>query len=122
MSVPVFIELPSGNKPDTKKFSQELEDPSMRTDMDGGYVVSRAKHTRKPRKTWGCGYTQINNTDKAALEAFWETVRGGSTIFQWANPQDEVTYMVRFKGPIRFVYVGVGLTQLWDADFTVEQA
>lgn len=122
MADPVFPTLPSGNKLDSKKFDYELEDPSMTTEMEGGYVVSRARHTRTPRKTWRCGFTYIDNADRAVVENFWNQVRGRSVVFVWMNPQDNVEYRVRFKEKMSFTYVGQGSNQRWDVSFSLEQA
>jgi phage-related protein len=125
MPTPVFPHiLTTGEEQDSKKFSQELEDPSMQSELEGGYVVSRARHTRAPRRTWSSGFTYIKQAGKAELEAFWNEVRGGSVIFQWRNPQDGQDYLVRFKGgsSLKFTYVGAGTNYRWDVGFTVEEA
>jgi hypothetical protein len=123
MPTPIFPHiLTTGDEQDSKKFSVELEDPSLRTEMEGGYVVSRARFTRAPRRTWQSGFTFIKSPGKAELETFWTTVKGGSAIFQWRNPADGVDYLVRFKGTLKFSYVGAGLNQRWDVTFTVEEA
>jgi hypothetical protein len=114
--------LTTGEEQDSAKFSVEQEDPSMQTEMEGGYVVSRARHTRTPRRTWTSGFTYIKTAGKTELETFWTSVRGGSAIFQWRNPSDGLDYQVRFKGPLKFTYVGRGTNQRWDVSFTVQEA
>jgi phage-related protein len=122
MSNPVFPALPSGKQMDSSKTSVARENPVQRTELEGGYVATRAKHTRAPRKTWSCGFTFISNADKGALETFWDTVKGGSVAFDWTNPQDSIVYTVRFKGdPLKFSYVGRGTAQYWDVTFDLEQ-
>lgn len=108
---------------DSKNFSLEYEDPSMVSKMDGGYVVSRAKFTRPPRRTWTSGYTSISNSDKAILENFYKSVMGGAVIFDWTSPQDGQVYQVRFVGgSLKFRYTGVGTSQLWDVTYQVQEA
>jgi hypothetical protein len=117
-----FPTLPSGSKPDSHQFTQTAEDPAMRTDIEGGYVVSRPKHTRTPRKNWGIAYQQLTAADKTALDAHWDAAHGGSLIFDWTNPENSVVYQVRFKDPLTWRYVGIGPTKLWDCSFSLEQA
>lgn len=122
MADPVFPTLTNLVKPDSSKHTETREDPAMRTEAEGGYVITRAKHTRVPRKSWTVGYRMLLNSDKAALDAFWDLVRGGSAIFDWTNPQDNVLYKVRFKEQIRWAYTGIGSSQRWDCSFSLEQA
>ena len=123
MPTPIFPHvLTTGDEQDSKKFTVDLEDPAIRTEMEGGYVMSRPRFTRASRRTWQTGYTFIKTAGKTELETFWNTVRGGSLIFQWRNPADGLDYLVRFKGGMKFTYVGVGTNQRWDVTFSVEEA
>ena len=124
MSTPYqFPTLSSGSRPDSKQWTVEHEDPSMATPMEGGYMVTRAKHTRTPRMTWNVGYQQLTNADRQAIVDHWNTVKGGSASFDWYNHQDFLTYEVRFKSgtQLTWKYVGIGPTQRWDCSFIVEQ-
>ena len=119
MTNPVF---PADPKQDSKYYEVELEDPTLRTNMEGGYVVTRPKHTRKPRRTFKSGCTSITSDQRKALEDFYDSVRGGSVIFDWTDPVTGTVFQVRFKEKISFKYTGMGITQLWDVTFTLEQA
>lgn len=127
MTNPVFPVGSMTSKEDSKMFSVESEDVSMRTPMDGGYVVSRVKHTRAPRKTFKTGFTSIKSADKAILQNFYDNVvKGGSLVFDWTDPSTAssvtpVVYTVRFVGPLLFTYVGLGGSQLWTTSITLEQ-
>lgn len=95
----------------------------MRADMEGGYVVTRARHTRKPLRIFKIGYTDISNADKVVLDDFYDTVKGGSLVFTWTDPESLLTYSVRFnKGGLSFKYVGMGNNKRWDCSFEIEQA
>lgn len=126
MPNPVFPTLTSGQ--DSKLYTMTPEDPAIISEMEGGYVVSRPRHTRKPRRTFTTGYTEIREADKVLLENFYDTVRGGSLIFDWTDPQSVMnggtakTYQVRFQGEVKFVYRGIGKTKVWDVQFTLQQA
>jgi hypothetical protein len=128
---------------DSKLYSVELEDPSIGGNTDGGYVITRAKYTRKPRRKFKSGFTMMTQEDKGKLETFYELVRGGSAIFTWVDPSAVIpvfdplaivdpllpvidylalaTYQVRFVGPLAFSYSGVGPTRRWDVEFSMAQ-
>jgi hypothetical protein len=118
----VYPTLPSGSLPDSKQFGIQLEDPAMRTEMEGGYVITRPKHTRAPRRTWPIAYQMLTDADRTTLGNFWNTTKGGSLTFDWTNPADGAIYTVRFKDPLQFKYVGIGSSKRWDCSFSLEQA
>lgn len=122
MANPIFPVLLK-TQHDSKLHDIKLENQASRSEMEGGYVVSRPRHTRQPRKTWNGGFTEINEASRLVLEDFWNDVKGGSLIFDWTNPQDGITYQVRFTGEgMLFKYRGYGTTYRWDVTYTVEQA
>ena len=101
-------------KEDSKYRSDKQADPSMRKETDGGYVVTRARYTRAPRKTFTTGFTGISQADKAAFMAFWDSKKGGADYFTWKDPVTNTVYTVRFAGTPEFKYEGFGSTFLWD--------
>jgi phage-related protein len=121
MANPIFPTLTRGQ--DSKFYKLNQENTAMSTKMDGGYVVSRAKHTRKPRKSFTTGFSSMPNADRVKLQDFWDTVRGGSVVFDWTDPVTKTVFQVRFVGEsLEYTYVGKGIAQLWDVTFKVEQA
>lgn len=122
MTTLIYPTLPSGAVADSSKFEVTYADPAMRAEMEGGYAVTRARHTRRPLKTFKISYTSIKNADKLVLAAFYEQVRGGSVAFNWTDPQSLETSTVRFKGSFGFKYVGHGGNHRWDCSFELEQA
>lgn len=118
----VFPVLPSGAILDSSKYEVSRSDPAMRAEMDGGYVVTRARYTRVPRRLFKVGYTYLTNPDKLVLDTFYDTVRGGSLIFDWTDPSSAIVYSVRLKSPFSFKHVGAGTTRRWDCSFELEQA
>ncbi len=115
-----FPTLASGQ--DSSKYKIGKEDVSMSTEMEGGYVASRPRHTRIPRKKWTTGYTELEDADKALLLAFYDTVKGGSVIFTWYNSEDLQTYSVRWKGALEFTYTGKFSRRRWSCEIMLEQA
>jgi hypothetical protein len=101
-------------KEDSKYRSERQADPAIRKEVEGGYVLTRPRYTRAPRKTFTTGFTHISETDKAALQTFYSSKKGGSDSFTWADPVTGTVYSVRFVGQPEFTYVGRGPTFLWD--------
>ena len=123
MANPIFptLALAKGGQ-DSTQFTITPEDVAIKSEMEGGYVVSRARHTRTPRKTFGTGYKSISDADRQTLLAFYAQVGGGAVIFDWTDPVDKLTWQVRFDGEMAFRYVGIGTTKLWDVSFRLQQA
>lgn len=120
MSFPVFPTL--SQDPVSDEYEVEFEDPSIKTDLEGGYVSSRPRHTRKPRQTWMIKFVLLNQADKVTLQNFYNSVMGGSAIFTWVNPEDKVTYYARFKEPLKFGYKQMGQTKQFNCAITLEEA
>lgn len=98
----------------TKDVKLEKEDVTVRTEMQGGYVYTRPRHTRRPRRTFMTGFGSISEAHRAELEAFYDAKRGGSDSFTYTPPYLGVEVIVRFKGPIKFDYVGYGTNYMWN--------
>lgn len=116
-----FPILPSGKTSDSSKFEMSRADPGMRHEMEGGYVVTRARYTRAPPKMFKLGFTHITEEDRGVLDAFWVETRGTSRAFAWKCPTDQITYNVRFKGDMSFSYVGAGGSHFWNCSVELEQ-
>lgn len=121
MTAPTFPTLPSGALPDSSKFEFTLEDNTMAEELEGGYTATRARTTRRARRSYKVVYTFLPDADRVAIEDFWKSVTGG-IIFIWTNPQSGAAEDVRFKGKPTFRYVGRLTEQRWDCDFEVQQA
>ena len=86
---------------------EQLEDAVIRSKFEGGYVQTRALYSRI-RKTWSIVYHYVPTADKVIIDTFVNTVQCGADSFTWTNPQDNVTYTVRFTEPPTFSYVSYG--------------
>lgn len=114
--------MPLQARQDSKYFKVSAEDPSIKTETEGGYVYSRPRHTRIPRKTWITGFTELDDASKVIFEAFWDTVRGGSDSFDWTEPVSQATKLVRFAGMPDYKYVGINGVHLWNiTGITIEE-
>lgn len=96
------------DKPDSQYYRVEKEDPGMKNEMEGGYVVSRPRFTRKPRRTFYFGYTDLAESEHQKLVNFWDEVRGSSQIFEWTNQFTGEVIYVRFKNYWTEKYTGAG--------------
>lgn len=124
MSNPAFPTLTGafGYAPDSSTWNEVDEDPALKQEMEGGYMISRRKHTRTPRPTFTFSYTNLNDADKIAIQNFWKnTVFGGSVIFDWTNPRTSVVYAVRFKSAPTYKYTGRLSYKSWTVAIALEQ-
>ena len=85
-------------KADGESLEISHENPAFEGEKtDGGYWITRKKYTRTPPRTFTFDYQYVTNADRALLVAFWNQVGGSSAAFNWVNPQDGLTYNVRFS-------------------------
>jgi phage-related protein len=101
-------------KEDSADHAIEVEDPAVRSETDGGYVYTRARHTRAPRESFTTGFTNITQAQWVALRDFYKSKFGGTESFTWTSPTDGVERIVRFKGPLKPRYSGAGTNYRWD--------
>lgn len=110
---------------DSRYYDMQPENPAMGSEMEGGYVFTRPRFTRTPRKRFKTGFTDITQDDRLILESFWNEVKGSSNAFLWTDPTDGRVYNVRFPldyPGFRFVYKGFGETRRYDVpDIQLEE-
>lgn len=115
---------------DSAEFVPEQENPAITTEMEGGYTVSRPRHTRDPRRSWKLGWKSTTDAEKQLLENFWDAVRGSSDAFTWTDPSTitpenllGVSYVCRFKPGSKpsYKYMGRGPLRIWDMSCEIEQ-
>ena len=105
--------FPLASKQDAAKFGFEQEDVGIRAEMEGGYVLTRPRHTRNPRRTWKTGFTDLSNTDKQTFEAFI-VAQGTYKAFDYTIPVEGTVVNVRFKEVPKYEYKGFGTNLRWD--------
>lgn len=98
-------------------------DPTIRSEQEAGYVQTRPRFTRVPRK-WHIAYSGLPLADKSALESHEISVNFGAGMFSWTNPIDGATHNVRYLGSIKFKPEN-GFDPLgnhsWSAEFDLEE-
>lgn len=107
--------FPLSTEQDAGKFGFEQEDVGIRSEMEGGYVLTRPRHTRTPRRTWKTGFTDLNNTDKGTFETFFNT-HGTHKAFNYTLPVIGTVVNVRFRQAPRYEYKGFGTNLRWNID------
>jgi hypothetical protein len=119
-----YTTLPHNDLLDSSKFQPEKENPAMASKMDGGYVVTRPKHTRKPRRTFTCGFTDFTDAQRADVDAHFDAMHGGSAIFYLIHPISKETIYVRYTTDttMQWTNAGKGLNPLWSVTFKLQEA
>jgi phage-related protein len=116
-----MADFPLAAKQDSGKFGFEQEDVGMRSEMEGGYVITRPRHTRTPRRTWKTGFSDLSNTDKTTLETFVNN-QGTYKAFNYTLPVVGTIVNVRFKTIPKYEYHGFGANLRWDvSDIMLEE-
>lgn len=105
---------------DSKYYGIELEDKTIRSSAEGGYELTRPRFTRKGRKTFTTGFTEMSATDYETFMLFWEDF-GGSKSFTWYNQAEQKNYTVRFAEPPSFTYSGVGEFATYNVEVKLKQ-
>lgn len=116
-----MVAFPLATKQDSAKFGFEQEDVGLRSEMEGGYVLSRPRHTRNPRRTWTTGFTDLSNTDKGTFETFVND-HGTYKAFDYTLPVVGTIISCRFKTIPKYEYAGFGTNMRWNInDIVIEE-
>lgn len=107
---------------DSSFFSVEQEDKAIKGETDGGYVSARPRHTRRARRTFTTGYTDISHDDYLSALLFYEQV-GTYKVFTYVDRTTGVTYRVRLDKPPKWSYKGMGVAKMWSCgSITLKEA
>lgn len=110
------------DKEDSQYFTVKHQDKSVRFETDGGYVVTRPRSTRRARRVYTTGFTDISDADMNLLRDFYESKHGGADIFTWTVPTSGTEIQVRFKGDLSEKYTGAGGFHRWTlSQITLEE-
>lgn len=94
-------------------------DPTIRSPQEAGYILTKARFTRIPKK-WHISYETLQNDDKISLENFETARKVGAESFNWTNPKNSIVYVVRFLAPISFGFNSQS-SMYWKAEFDLEE-
>jgi hypothetical protein len=90
------------------EITEEPEDSTIKSPYEDGYTHTRPRYTKDRGKWTGVTYKYLNTIDRDVLKAFMATVRMGAVAFDWVNPDNNVTYSVRFDPPPKITYLATG--------------
>lgn len=83
---------------------ESLEDSTLRSKTDSGYVITRKKYTRT-RRSWEVSYSYVPQSFKDDLYNFIANeVSEGALPFNWIHPTTLVQFTVRFIKLPEFAY------------------
>lgn len=120
-----FPEMPYN--PDVT-LKESLEDSTIRTKTESGYVITRRRYS-KTRRSWEVSYSFIPQTFKDALYTFInEEVMEGALPFFWTHPTTGVVFTVRFTQLPEFAYAaqanfgdGEGSVTTYNFSFRIQE-
>ena len=103
---------------DASSFNEESENPVIASDTEGGYVISRPRFTRTPRRTFSFKHVDLSEAERGILQDFWNGRRGGAGIFRWTHPVTGASINVRFSPEMKlnFNRTGYGMNHRWDTN------
>lgn len=104
---------PMGLREDSSKFSITREDVTISSKTDGGYVYTRPRHARPPRRHITTGFTNLNQEQWFKLDQFI-AVNGKHTIFSYVIPTTGEVIDVRLENIPTERYIGVGGVHIYD--------
>lgn len=93
-------------------------DPVIRSPKETGYVQTRPRFTRVPRK-WHVTYGDLSDADEVLLRAWEVTVKYGADSDTWTHPKSGTSYTVRLAAPIKYRLSETD--SIWMAEFDLEQ-
>lgn len=100
-------------------YSQPIEDQYGVSEMkyDSGHTYTRAMYTRR-RRAWSLHWEALSPADKSTLETHVTNVKTRFAVFNWVDPETNVTERVRFVSDVRFDRVSFAV---WRASAVVEE-
>ncbi len=115
--MPALIKFPELEPPDYP-LTETPEEAVLRSSAEDGSVQTRPKFTRN-RFTFEVAWNHLPNESKAILEDFYRnTTKNGALSFDWTNPTNAKTYLVRFTKPPNFKAV---LLHYWTVSITLQE-
>jgi hypothetical protein len=105
--------------PEIDSWEDEVSyNPTIRSEYEGGYILTRPRFTRIIRK-WNVVYKGISDTEMQQVKDFENSIYVGSDAFEWLNPVDNVIYTVRLLEPIK--YKMINNKYYWQISLVLEQ-
>ncbi len=94
-------------------------DPVIRSPQEAGYIQTRPRFTRVPKK-WHISYPgTMTETDRTLMEAWEASVQYGAGSDSWTHPKTGTVYTVRLGAPIKYKF-GIS-DEYWSFEFDLEE-
>lgn len=114
MPIPDLTTLGFTAKEDSEYFGEEPVDRTIRAEMEGGFVQTRARFTRR-KLIFSTGWTDIPHAQKVIFDAFMDSMRDGAGSFSYIHPVSADVFVVRFASPLpQPKYAGIGGFHRWN--------
>lgn len=85
----------------TLTYDEEFDDPTIRSEADGGYTLTRQRYTRLRRK-FKRGWSALTSTHYGTLKTFYAgDAAAGASFFTWTTDTDASSVNVRFNAPLK---------------------
>jgi hypothetical protein len=96
------------------------QDPTLRHETDGGYVITGTRFTGTPPDKYHVRYDPITEAEKATLKTFQAQQGVGAVMFDWTNPFTSAILSVRLLSPMKFK-PRKGVPGLWSMEMDIEE-
>jgi len=63
----------------------------------------------------------MSRANKNSVRVFEDAQGAGAEYFTWTNPSDNIIYVVRFTGPVKYTPEENSDYLWWQVEFTMEQ-
>lgn len=114
-----FPTLSNADRVKVKDYTMPV-DPTVRTQFENGYVQTRARYTRLPKK-WSVVGEMLTTADKDLIASF-EVARGvGGEEFTWTAPHNSTSYTVRFASPVVYTPIADTNFSVWNVEMVMEE-
>lgn len=104
--------------------TEEYPDPTIRGETDGGYIITRPRFTRFPRR-WDLVWEALSHADYLTLMSFYtDDAVAGSVDFTWTCVTDDTAATVRFAGAPQarvVAWADGGLPKYWQVSVKLEE-
>jgi hypothetical protein len=85
----------------TLTLPEEFDDPTIRSEAEGGYTLTRRRYTRL-RRRFKRGWSTLTSTLYGTLKTFYAGDAGaGASFFTWTTDTDGASVNVRFAAPLK---------------------
>lgn len=110
-----------GVAPTVSDYEETLaQDPTLRHETDGGYVITGVRFTGTPPDKYHLKYEPITEVEKASLKTFQAQQGVGAVMFDWINPFTSAVLDVRLLSPMKFK-PWKGMPGLWSVELDIEE-